>query len=220
MKHSVKTALCYVFAVAFVLAGWEITALALNTPALPGPIETVSVFARYAATLWPDFLTSLGRLVVSLALGCVLGVPVGLFLGRSQKVGALFSPVLYLLYPLPKIVLLPILLVLFGLGGAPKIALVTITVFFQVVMVMRDAAAAIPAATLLSVRSLGASRAQVWRYVVLRSGHCRALLLRVHRRLHRPRLLHHELLGHGELPPDVCRHHRAGGLGLRSVYPL
>ena len=63
--------------------------------------------------------------------------------------------------------LLPILLVLFGLGGAPKIALVTITVFFQVVMVMRDAATAIPAATLLSVRSLGASRAQVWRYVVL-----------------------------------------------------
>ena len=142
MKHSVKTALCYVFAVAFVLAGWQITALALNTPALPGPIETVGVFVRYAGILWPDFLTSLGRLAVSLALGCVL-------------------------YPLPKIVLLPILLVLFGLGGAPKIALVTITVFFQVVMVMRDAAAAIPAATLLSVRSLGASRAQVWRYVVL-----------------------------------------------------
>ena len=147
MKHSVKTALCYVFAVAFVLAGWQITALALNTPALPGPIETVGVFVRYAGILWPDFLTSLGRLAISLALGCVLGVPVGLFLGRSQKVGALFSPVLYLLYPLPKIVLLPILLVLFGLGGAPKIALVTITVFFQVVMVMRDAAAAIPAAT-------------------------------------------------------------------------
>lgn len=167
MKHSVKTALCYAFAVAFVLAGWQITALALNTPALPGPIETVGVFVRYAGILWPDFLTSLGRLAISLALGCVLGVPVGLFLGRSQKVGALFSPVLYLLYPLPKIVLLPILLVLFGLGGAPKIALVTITVFFQVVMVMRDAAAAIPAATLLSVRSLGASRAQVWRYVVL-----------------------------------------------------
>ena len=69
MKHSVKTALCYVFAVAFVLAGWQITALALNTPALPGPIETVGVFVRYVGILWPDFLTSLGRLAISLVLG-------------------------------------------------------------------------------------------------------------------------------------------------------
>lgn len=167
MRGPLKTVLCYVFAVAFVLAGWQVTSLVLDTPALPGPLETVGVFAKHAASLGPDFLTSLGRLVVSLALGCVLGVPVGLFLGRSQKAGALFSPVLYLLYPLPKIVLLPILLVLFGLGGVPKIALVTITVFFQVVVVMRDAAASIPPATLLSVRSLGASRLQEWRYVVL-----------------------------------------------------
>lgn len=167
MRGPGKTALCYAFAVAFVLAGWQISALVLDTPALPGPIECVGVFAKHAQALWPDFCTSLGRLAASLALGCVLGVPVGLFLGRSRIAGALFSPVLYLLYPLPKIVLLPILLVLFGLGGAPKIALVTITVFFQVVVVMRDAAASIPPATLLSVRSLGAGRLQEWRYVVL-----------------------------------------------------
>ena len=78
-----------------------------------------------------------------------------------------FSPVLYILYPLPKIVLLPILLVLLGLADAPKIALISLTVFFQVVVVMRDAAKAIPQATLLSVRSLGASRWDEWRHVVL-----------------------------------------------------
>ena len=167
MRHTVKGMLCYVFAIVFVLAGWHITALLLGTPALPTPAETVGVFAKFAPALLPDFLTSLGRLAASLAIGVALGAPVGLFLGRSRVAGALFSPVLYILYPLPKIVILPILLVLFGLGGAPKIALVTITVFFQVVVVMRDAAASIPEATLLSVRSLGAGRLDLVRHVVI-----------------------------------------------------
>ena len=167
MRHTAKTVLCYAFAVAFVLAGWHITALLLNTPALPTPLETIGVFAKHAQALLPDFLTSLGRLAVSLLIGTVLGAPLGLFLGRSRIAGRLFSPVLYILYPLPKIVILPILLVLFGLGGAPKIALVTITVFFQVVVVMRDAAASIPDATLLSVRSLGAGTLAQWRHVVI-----------------------------------------------------
>ncbi len=167
MRGTVKTVLCYVFAVAFVLVGWHITALLLATPALPTPAQTISVFAKFAPALLPDFLTSLGRLAASLAIGVALGAPVGLLLGRSRVAGQLFSPVLYILYPLPKIVILPILLVLFGLGGAPKIALVTITVFFQVVVVMRDAAAAIEPATLLSVRSLGAGRLALWRHVVI-----------------------------------------------------
>ncbi len=167
MRQTLKTVLCYAFAVVLVLAGWHITACVLSTPALPTPAETIGVFAKFAPALLPDFLTSLGRLAASLAIGVVLGAPAGLFLGRSRVAGALFSPVLYILYPLPKIVILPILLVLFGLGGAPKIALVTITVFFQVVVVMRDAAASIPEATLLSVRSLGAGRLDLVRHVVI-----------------------------------------------------
>ena len=162
-----KRTLCLVFAVAFVLAGWEVTALLLDTPALPTPQATVSVFLTYAAAMGPGFATSLWRLVLSLVIGTLLGLPIGLALGRCPRADALFGPVLYILYPLPKIVLLPILLVLLGLGGAPKVALVALTVFFQVVVVMRDAARAIPEATVLSVRSLGAGRLDLWRHVVL-----------------------------------------------------
>ena len=167
MRPALKRALCWIFAIIFVLAGWEVTALLLNTSALPTPQATIPVFVRYAGSLWPDFLVSLYRLVASLALGCALGVPCGLGLGRSPRADALFAPVIYILYPLPKIVLLPILLVLLGLADAPKIVLITLTIFFQVVVVMRDAARAIPEQTILSVRSLGATRAQIWRHVVL-----------------------------------------------------
>ena len=167
MKPALKRALCWVFAILFVLAGWEVTALLLNTTALPTPVATIPVFVRWARALWPDFLISLYRLVASLAIGVALGVPCGLALGRSPRANDLFAPVIYLLYPLPKIVLLPILLVLLGLADAPKIVLISLTIFFQVVVVMRDAALAIPEATVLSVRSLGATRAQLWRHVVL-----------------------------------------------------
>ncbi|MBQ6452802.1 MAG: ABC transporter permease subunit [Coriobacteriales bacterium] len=159
----------YTFAIVFVLAGWEITALLLKTPALPTPQATIPVFAQYAVAMWPDFRISLWRIVLSLTIGTVLGAPLGLALGRSPRVDAYFAPVLYILYPLPKIVLLPILLVLLGLGGAPKVALVTLTIFFQVLVVMRDAAKGIPEQTVLSVRSLGGSRLDVWRHVVIPS---------------------------------------------------
>ena len=168
MRNSaLKHALCIVFAVVFVLAGWQVTAMLLNTPALPDPAEAAVVFAEYAPAIAPSFGVSLYRLLVSLVIGVVLGAPVGLALGRSPRVDALFAPVLYILYPLPKIVLLPILLVLLGLADAPKVALISLTVFFQVVVVIRDAAKAIPQATVLSVRSLGGSRWDVWRHVVL-----------------------------------------------------
>lgn len=158
---------CVVFAIVFVLAGWQITAMLLDTPALPTPLETVPIFIRFAPDIAPSFGVSLYRLLVSLVIGVALGTPIGLAIGRSPRLDALFAPVLYILYPLPKIVLLPILLVLLGLADAPKIALISLTVFFQVVVVMRDAAKAISSATVLSVRSLGGSRADVWRHVIL-----------------------------------------------------
>jgi ABC-type nitrate/sulfonate/bicarbonate transport system permease component len=159
--------ICLVFSVVFVLAGWQLTSMALNTPALPAPLEAVSVFVSFAPSLWPHFQISFLRILMALVIGVVFGLPLGLFLGRSTIVGSLFTPALYILYPLPKIVILPILLVLMGLGGAPKVALIAITVFFQVVIVMRDAARAVPEETVDSVRALGASRLDVWRHVVL-----------------------------------------------------
>lgn len=168
MNNSViKHALCLLFGIIFVLAGWHITAIALNTPALPTPAETVPIFLKFLPDLEPGFLVSLYRVVVALVIGTALGLPVGLLLGRSPRVDALFAPVLYILYPLPKIVLLPILLVLLGLADAPKIALIALAVFFQVVVVMRDAAKAIPEQTVSSVRSLGGGRLDVLRHVVL-----------------------------------------------------
>ena len=85
---------------------------------------------------------------------------------RSRVLDGLFAPVLYLLYPIPKVVLLPILLVFLGLADAPKIALISITVFFQVLVAVRDAVRGLPQDQIDVVRALGASSADVLRLVI------------------------------------------------------
>ena len=105
-KEFVRKALGYVLAIVFILAGWELTALAVNNAALPGPFEAVPMVGLYFGDLWPAFLVSLYRVVVAMLIGTVLAIPLGLVCGRSPRVDAVFAPILYFLYPLPKVVLL------------------------------------------------------------------------------------------------------------------
>ncbi len=156
----------YLFAVAFILAGWWATSVALHSPALPTPGATFAVLAANVHALAPDFVVSAYRVVASVAIGTVLAVPIALVCARSGVLDGLFAPVLYLLYPIPKVVLLPILLVFLGLADAPKIALISITVFFQVLVAVRDAVRGLPQDQIDAVRALGASSADVLRLVI------------------------------------------------------
>ena len=157
----------YAFAVVFIVAGWWVTAVLVNSPALPTPAAAVEVLVANAGQLVPYFLTSAYRVIVSLVIGTVLAVPIAHVCARSRTLDTLFAPVLYLLYPIPKVVLLPILLVLFGLADAPKIVLISLTVFFQVLVAVRDAVRAVPESAVLAIRSLGGSRWDEYRHVAV-----------------------------------------------------
>jgi ABC-type nitrate/sulfonate/bicarbonate transport system permease component len=158
----------YVGATAILLLGWQLLALVVGSAALPGPGPALSDFFRlFLSDLLPQVAVSGWRVVASMALGTALAVPLGLVVGRSPRFDAVAAPLVFLTYPVPKIVFLPVLLVLLGIGSMPKIALITLIVFFQILVTARDAARAIPAGSVLSVRSLGADRAQVFQHVVV-----------------------------------------------------
>ena len=156
----------YALAIAVILGAWYAVATAIASPALPTPGATVTVFARHLPALLPAFWVSFYRVAAAIGIAAVLAVPLGLALGRGRRLDALVAPVLAILYPIPKIVLLPVLLVLLGLGDAAKIALMAVTVFFQVLVGVRDAARLVPDELVTSVRSLGASRVALARHVV------------------------------------------------------
>lgn len=157
----------YLWGTVFVIALWWVLALAINSPALPTPDATWPALVDNFARIMPEFWTSLGRIALSMLIGTLLGVPAGLWIGRSRRGDQIFGPVLYVLYPVPKIVFLPVLFILFGLGGQAKVILIAIAIFFQMVVTMRDAAKNVPQGAVVSLRSLGATKGQILREVVL-----------------------------------------------------
>lgn len=162
-----RKVLGYAGAIAALLAGWAATAALVNTTALPGPVIALQAFTSQWAEIWPEIVVSFWRVMAAMGIGTVLAVPLGLWLGRSPRADAVAAPVVFLLYPIPKVVFLPVFLVLLGLGNAPKVLLIALIIFFQILVTARDAAKAVPEPSVLSVRSLGASRIDIYRHVIV-----------------------------------------------------
>ncbi len=145
---------------------WQIVAWLVNEPILPGPfIVGRALINDLGRGLGGHFLWSSWRVLASVILAVALAAPAGLILGQSERLNRLFAPLIYMLYPIPKVVLVPVILLLFGIGDLPKIIIIFLILFFQILVLVRDSAASIDARTLLSVRSLGAGRRALFRYV-------------------------------------------------------
>ncbi len=155
-------------ALLLLLGLWEAGALAVRSPILPDPWSVTVAFVRELprGLAWHT-LISAWRVVASIVLAVALAAPLGLALGQMKKLDRLAAPLVYLTYPIPKIVLLPIVLLFLGLGDLSKIFIITLILFYQVLVVVRDAAGGIRPELVLSVRSLGARRRQLYRYVYL-----------------------------------------------------
>ena len=150
------------------LAAWQLLAWALDKPILPGPLVVLQTFfAELGDGLLEHLVASLWRVVASTALAIAAAVPAGLVMGQSPRVDAIFSPIVYLLYPIPKVVLVPVLMLIFGVGDLAKIAIIFIILFFQILVLVRDQAASLPPQLIQSVRSLGAGRRALFRFVYL-----------------------------------------------------
>lgn len=151
-----------------IVAAWWVLALLLASPVLPAPPE---VLARVAA-LGPGVLVrhaeaSLLRVAAALLLAAAPAVPLGMIMGRVRRFDRVLAPVTYLLYPVPKIALLPIVFLLVGIGDPARVTIVALVLFFQILVAVRDAARSIPAAYLTSLASLGGNRRQAVRFVLL-----------------------------------------------------
>lgn len=147
---------------------WELLALLLQQPIMPSVTAIGAAFWReLPGDLGWHFLASLWRVSISTLLAILLAVPAGLVLGQSRHLNRIFAPVIYLLYPIPKVVLVPIVLLFMGVGDLSKITIILLILFFQILVLVRDQAAQIRPELLLSVRSLGAGRRALFRFVYL-----------------------------------------------------
>jgi ABC-type nitrate/sulfonate/bicarbonate transport system permease component len=150
------------------LASWQLVSMIINQPVLPPPWEVLRAFVlALPQELGRHFLVSAWRVVASIVVAVAFAVPVGLGLGLSPAASRLAAPIIYLLYPIPKIVFLPIILLLLGIGNVSKVFVIALILFFQMLVVVRDEAANLRPELIASVRSLGAGRRALFRYVYL-----------------------------------------------------
>ena len=158
----------YLLAAAVFLAGWQLLAFLAHNPALPPPgLALARFFRSWPQPLGGHFLASLARVLAGLFLSLFLAVPLGLFLGRARRFDLLAAPLVYLSYPVPKVVFLPLLMVFLGIGEASKVFLMILIIFFQVLVTTRDAARGISQQSIYSMLSLGAGAWDVYRHVIL-----------------------------------------------------
>lgn len=134
---------------------------------LPTPINAITNLITHLQQISLGFGASALRMLVSILLAILIGTPIGLAIGHEKMADRLFSPLLYIINPIPKIVFVPLLFIFFGIGNSPKIILITLLLIFPVILAARDAAKNIHKTYLLSVRSLNATRGQIYRHVVL-----------------------------------------------------
>ena len=104
-------------------------------------------------------------IIVAILIAILIAVPLGLILGQSERLNRIFSPSIYLLFPIPKVVLVPVILLFLGIGDSSKIAIIFLILFFQILVLVRDQAAEIRPELIHSVRSLGAGRRALFRFV-------------------------------------------------------
>ena len=158
----------FAFGIFLCLVLWAVTAQILQMPVIPSPEQVLlRLMQKFPDTIAVHAGYSLLRIVLGLVVAVAVGYPVGVLMGYFPRVNRLLAPILYLTYPVPKIALLPVVMLLFGVGERSKLLLVFLIIVFQVVVAVRDAVAAIPPETYAPLRVLGATFAQIVRHIIV-----------------------------------------------------
>ncbi len=153
------------------IIAWEVTALqkAIDPFLLPA-------FSTVVMRIFDDLITgklllnaalTLYRALVAFGLAASVGVLLGILMARVVSVGWFFDPIVSIGLPAPKIALLPVFMLWFGLFDLAKIMMVTFSASFQIIATAWAATRSVERELIWSARSLGASDRQILWQVIL-----------------------------------------------------
>jgi len=136
-----------------------------------GPVDIVKHFfaALGSEELYQHIGASLLRSLPGFAIGALLGVALGLLAGVTQALEQMVSPVVFLSYPVPKIVMLPLFMLWFGIGDLSKILIIALACFYPMYINAYYGAKSTSALLVWSALNMGADQGQIFRKVVLPS---------------------------------------------------
>lgn len=147
-----------IYAFSIVIIFWYITAFFVNKPIIPYPHNVIKAIFSSGNNLYIHLFYSIKRMLSGIIISSVIGIPLGIFTGYSRKADEIFSPVVYLTYPLPKIAFLPVIMLFFGLGDFSKVFMIVLIIIFQLIVSVRDSVKNIDSGDYDVLRSLGGNK--------------------------------------------------------------
>ena len=140
---------------------------------LPSPQAVWLQFSDYLGgrandrPLWQHAAASLLRVFSAFALACMTAIPVGIAMGMSRVARGIFDPPLEFYRPLPPLAYLPLIIIWFGIDELPKVLLIYLSCFAPLALAARAGMKTASQEQIHAALSMGASRWQVVRHVVL-----------------------------------------------------
>lgn len=147
---------------------WWLVAIIFNNKALPNPIDVYAILPKTLLQgMFDHSMASLQRIFIGVFIALALGMVGGILTGLSKRANKLLNPLLYLSYPVPKLALLPVVMIVFGIGETTKVIMIVLIIVFQLIISIRDAIRNIDKENYYVLSSLGASKAQhIWHVVL------------------------------------------------------
>ncbi len=148
-----------ILALLFIASVWQVLSAASDTPLLPPPGKILQNLSDLSGRHpLPHLAATFFRLASGFTLGALTGFSAGFFAGRNRSVDNLTAPLFYAIFPIPKVLLIPLLMILFGTGELSKIILIFIIVFFPSAVSARDSIKEINEEFFISYYSIGGDR--------------------------------------------------------------
>ncbi|APR94190.1 ABC transporter [Pandoraea thiooxydans] len=171
--HRLATIIALICAVAV----WQIVSILHVFPpiALPSPTAVWRALVLLLSqgyggrSLFEDMWISVVRIGIGFLGAVLLGVPIGLGMARNPLIFRVIDPFLQFVRPVPPLAYIPLLVVWFGIGELPKILLILVGTVPVIIIGTISGVKGTPALRLSVARTLGASEAQIFRYVILPS---------------------------------------------------
>jgi ABC-type nitrate/sulfonate/bicarbonate transport system permease component len=156
---------------AALLGAWQLASLGGLPDYLLSPAQIAKEFfaALGSAELYVHAGNSLLRSVPGFLLGAALGTAFGLAAGTSRRFDETFSPAVFLTYPVPKIVMLPLFMLWFGIGDLSKILIIALACFYPTFVNAYYGAKATRTILVWSALNMGAGRGRIFRRIVVPS---------------------------------------------------
>lgn len=142
---------------------WELAVLALQMPQtiLPSPIRVFQAIVQYWSPIWKNSLQTLYTTTLGFLIAVVAGLGLGLFIGWSKTIYAGLYPLMIGFNAIPKVALVPILVIWFGIGTVPAVLTAFLISFFPIVVNVATGLATIEPETEDVLRALGARKMDI-----------------------------------------------------------